>query len=381
MKNNNIVNLSLLMSSAIISIALAEVFLQIIGKPGPVISGWSAPKRNTSETNQLGFRGRDYNYTESDYVIILLGDSQVEASASSFDGLPERKLEYHLNQQVNNINKKIKVFSIGAGGYGQDQQLLLLEKYYQTFRADLVVLWQTPDNDIWNNVFPTHWPRNGWAKPTFRLVNGKLDGPSEIFGEELNWSKIKIFALANRLFQLSNRDGLWEKYLPSPYKPLSTYEGAICYDWQERWDENLGLMQNENLDTEKSHLAISLTPISPRMQYGLDLTRALLHTIEHLVKKNKGDFIIFNTQSSQSDEVEKNCLEDEVVHKLNGKYYKTSRKQFLDSLSYINAGFSSFTIPITISNWRVGPEDGHLNEFANDQVMKDLSTQIVSLIK
>jgi hypothetical protein len=367
----------LLISSIIISILLVEAFLQFIRKPSAVVSGW-LNTRSKLETNQLGFRGQKINSTNNDYIIVLLGDSQVAASSCSFDWMPESRLEYHLNQNANQ-NKNIKVFSIGAGGYGQDQQLLMLQKYYAIYRADLVILWQTPGNDVWNNIFPTHWPNNGYPKPTFRLLNGDLYGPSENFGEKLNWSKIKILVLANRLFKFIDRDGDWEIYLPQPYKPISNYDGKICYDWQERWDNNLGRMRYENLDTEKSHLAISLTPVSPRMHYGLDLTKALLREINRLVNSNNGKLVIFNTKPPYRKQ--DNCPGDEVVHLLNGKYYKTSKKQFHDNLEYINAEFLSFTIPVTVPKWRVGPEDGHLNEHAVDQVMKDLATQLLPLIE
>lgn len=377
MIKKNIFNLLLFISSLIVSILVAEVFLQLIGKPSPVVSGW-LHKGTPLETNQLGFRGRKINYTDDDYVILLLGDSQVAAAACSFDWRPENRLEYHLKQKTKR-NKNIKVFSIGAGGYGQDQQLLMLQNYYKTYRTDLVVLWQTPDNDVWNNVFPTHWPRNGWPKPTFRLINGHLQGPSEIFGEKLSWSKIKLLALANRIFKIIDRDGVWEKYLPQPYKPLINYEGEICHDWQERWDNNLGFMRDENLNTEKSHLAFSLTPVSPRMQYGLDLTKALLAEIKTLVNINNGKFIIFNTKRpGDKSEI---CSEDTVVHLFNGTFYKTSEKQALANLKYLNAGYISLTISITMSEWRVGPEDGHLNEHAIDQLMNDLAAQMLPLIK
>jgi hypothetical protein len=114
------------------------------------------------------------------------------------------------------------------------------------------------------------------------------------------------------------------------------------------------------------------------MQYGLDLTKAILGKIKSLANDNNGKFIIFNTQ--KPDKKIEICSEETIVHKLNGKYYKTSRKQFLDNLEYINKDFISFTIPITRSEWRVGPEDSHLNEHATDQVMNDLAQKILSLI-
>ena len=375
MKKKYVQNFLLLISSILVSILFAEAFLQFIGIPS---TGWFS-KVSILEQNQHGFRGQKINYTNNDYIIVLLGDSQVEAKGCYIDWMPESRLEYHLNQNANQ-NKNIKVFSIGTAGYGQDQQLLRLQDYYVIHRADLVILWLTPTNDVWNNIFPTHYPKNGWPKPTFRLFNGELYGPNESSGEEFSWPKIKILNLANRLFKFIDRDGDWEIYLPQPYKPMSNYDGKICYDWQERWDNNFEVMRHENLDTEKSHYAISLTPISPRMHYGLDLTKALLREINRLVNGKNGKFVLFNTTLPPHGKQE-NCPEDEVVHLLNGKYYKTSKKQFHDNLEYIKAEFPSFTIPITIPKWRLGPDDSHLNEHANDQVMKDLATRLLPLIE
>jgi hypothetical protein len=367
-------NLLTFIISIVLSLIIVEIVLQITDKPLPVVSGWLNPKSKL-ETNQLGFRGQKYDYSDNDYIIVLLGDSQVAAEACSFYWMPEIRLEHHLNNKKH-TKKVIKAFSIGAGGYGQDQQLLMLEKYYKTYRADMVILWQTPCNDIWNNIFPTHWPKNGWPKPTFKIVNNELQGPDENFGQELTWSKFKLFSFVNKFFPMIDRDGAWEKYLPHPYRPLTDYKGKISHDWQERWDHNTGLMRYENLETEKSHLSILLTPVSPRMKYGLELTRSLLKKINSLVTKNNGKLILFYTQS-----VNENCAQDEVVHLLNGNYYRTSRKQMCDNIDYINAGFVSLTVPITISQWRVGPEDGHLNEHATDQVMKDLSIPILKIIE
>ena len=139
------------------------LFLQILYVPPRIVSGWRAfaPK---SEQYQLGFRGRQIVYSPEDYVVVLLGDSQVEAMALAVDDMPERRLEAHLK----GLGRKTRVFSIGAGGYGQDQELLALQEYFEKYRADLVVLWQTPANDIWNNVFKTHISGRN-PKPTFWL--------------------------------------------------------------------------------------------------------------------------------------------------------------------------------------------------------------------
>ena len=44
--------------------------------------------------------------------------------------------------------------SIASGGWGQDQQYLSLKSFFENNnKVDLVTLWFTPFNDVWNNMF------------------------------------------------------------------------------------------------------------------------------------------------------------------------------------------------------------------------------------
>ena len=372
-----VLGFSLAIGSVVVCLLLAELALQIIGKPSPDISGWRF-KGRTSETNELGFRGQPIQYESDDFVVVMLGDSQVAAYACAFEWMPERRLQHYLTNNGNTGNKNVKVFTIGTEGYGQDQQLLLMQEFYRTYRADLVVLWQTPNNDVWNNMFPTHWPANGWPKPTFTLTNNELSGPSEGMGDPVKRNNLKLLALLDRVVPIFDRDGDWEKQLPQPYAPFTNYQGPVCNDWQQRYDGDVGYMRNENLQTEKSHLAMSLVPASKRMQYGLDLTRTLLREIDQTVTKNGGRFVVFNVDAPENQAyVRPECKgDDEIVRRLNGNYYKTSRTQYRENVKYINRGLASFTIPVTVSGWRRGPDDAHLNQHAVDQVMQDLAGKL-----
>jgi hypothetical protein len=319
------------------------------------------------ETNQFGFRGQQISYSDDDYVVVLLGDSQVEAQACAFEWMPERRLETYLKEG----GKKVKVFSLGSAGYGQDQQLLALQEYLQKFRADLVLLWLTPTNDVVDNEFPSGGQTNGTPKPTFWLENQQLRGPTEGLGQEMmEHNSFRLAIFWHRVFPI-RRDDEWESHLPAPYTPMADYKGTAINDWQERWDKNIEDIRGGNLKNEKSGLAIYLTPRSKRMQYGIDLTHKLLEKIEWLTASHGGKFTIFErtvpeTQSAQDQ-----------VHLLNGFYYKTSSGQFRSNVSDIVAGFDYQLIPVTLEQHRVGPEDGHLNEHATDQVMKDLAQELL----
>jgi hypothetical protein len=365
------VHLTAFVPGAMLAGVLGTTILQVAFTPPPIVSGWKSLV-SAMEQNQLGYRGRRIGYTPNDYVIVLLGDSQVEATAVPFDAMPERRLEAYLDSP----SRKTRVFSVGTGGYGQDQELLALQQYFQTYRADLVVLWQTPGNDIWNNVFNTHMINRN-PKPTFWLDRpGRLRGPSEALGQPLANSPMVVVSLWQRAFSLPWRDKSWERQLPEPYVPLDHYDGPVRTEWQERWNTNLGRMRDENLGSEKSHLAGFLIPRSKRMQYGLDLTRALTKRIQEVVTENRAELVVF--QAEVNDPTFPS--EGEQVYVLNKKYYRVSMRQLQDNWSYVNRGFDTEMIPVTVRDWRVGPGDGHLNTQATDQAMSILAERLRSRI-
>src|SRR5713101_2145679 len=190
-------------SSLILSLLAVALLAQAFYKPTRVYSGWKpSSKAHELEKNQLGFRGQPIQYGDADFVILLLGDSQVQANACAYDWMPERRLQFHL---ANNHGKDAKVFSLGAGGYGQEKELLVFREYLKSYRADLVLVWLTPKNDVWNNVFPTNSPNDGAPKPAFWLENGQLNGPHQEMGEELYMARLHLVTFFWRTF-LPSRD-------------------------------------------------------------------------------------------------------------------------------------------------------------------------------
>jgi hypothetical protein len=360
-------------------LVIIEIFFQVKNFPPPVSSGW---KYNGKDQNQLGFRGQKIDYSEDEFVILLIGDSQVQASGSavSLERMPEKLLQDYLNKLI----KKpcIKVFSLGCDGYGQDQQLLALKEYFENFRANMVVLWFTPENDVWNNIFPTHWPTNGHAKPTYWLENGILHDPSEELGDIIFNERIKTYALLKRVlikFKLINRpkvllrDYEWESYLPPAYASKVLYDGEFSMLWQELWDDKKDIsafFKNENLTNEKTHFNMFLTPRSDRSQYGLDLTKLLLNKMKELTSLNYGKFVVFNFEIPERDASKRY---NDGVYFLNGNYYEISSIQYSDNINYLMNDFRYLSIPLNMRDWSLGPRDAHLNDSANEVLMRELS--------
>jgi len=336
-------------------------------KPPAIQAGWKSTVTRF-ELNELGFRGQPVEYADEDLVVLLLGDSQVEAPSCAYAWMPERRLQHYLGAG----GRRVKVFTAGTLGYGQDQELLALQEYYAKHRADLVALWLTPNNDVWNNLFPTHWPANGPLKPTFWLEGEELRGPTFRMGEPVAASALRLVALWRRAFRrTADWDGQWEKRLPAPYQPMKEYSGPVDRSWQERWDVNREYTRGENLDNEKSHMAIMLTPRSARMEYGLALTRRLLGEIDQLVRNHGGKLVIFRVVTPAEL-----ATAEEAVHVLNGRYYRVSRRQLQANVADMTKGLAFVEVPVTETEWRTGPSDVHLNEHATDEAMRNLAERL-----
>ncbi len=349
----------------IVALLASEIVLQLLDKPKPIVSGWlNCESVNPEECNDMGFRGREIAYSDDDFVVILLGDSEVYAASFPFEQMPERRLEHFLQ----NYRENVKVFTIGDMGYGQDQQYLALKKYFEKHRADLVLLKFTARNDIANNIFPTAGG-NFSIKPTYWLKNNELRGPTEKWLEPIGPS-LKLSLLWKIFFNTiswESRHKMWEeKILPPIYQPLSEYRGEINYAWQQDWDS--GRREYiQNTITELS-CAGNLSPRSERMKYGINLTRKLLFEMKKLVEDNNSHFIIFKAERADLQYVK-----SEEVYFLNGKYYKLSFQQIQENLKDLFRDFEYYNIPLTVDNPRISQNDTHLNEQATDKLMKELS--------
>ncbi|MEO5356939.1 MAG: hypothetical protein H7844_06535 [Nitrospirae bacterium YQR-1] len=398
-----LINTLIVFFSLFLALTLGEIFLRVTENTFPVLKkaqvvGWRGVCAK-EEQNQLGFRGRSVSYSDNDFVVLLVGDSQVHAGHYPFNCMPEAVLEHYLNgepapaeallQQLNDSKAlpascgklyggrdkhRIKVFSIGTDGYGQDQELLALSEYFKTYRAGMSVLWFTPTNDIWNNVFPTHFPGNkdGTPKPTFILRKDKLIYPPEAV--KTARPLFRLTELYNMVF-FRYMDGKWEKYLPKPYEPLTSYNGPetpIKYDFPE----------TENFKTEKTHFSIILTPRSERMTYGIRLTNRLIREIESLSAKNGSRFVAFWNDVNWS--TRKNAFwyhfshdTSEHVFKVNGGFFKGSRQQYDQNISDVFSDIKHYRIEIREKNWFKSNQDAHMSIKALDESMHTLADNVL----
>ena len=360
--------LALTAVSAIFALAGGVLLFQVFYHLAPIRSGWRS-NANRLEENELGFRGHAIHYSPDDFVIVLLGDSNVQANACAYDWMPERRLEEHLKR----MGRAVKVFSVGANGYGQDQELMAIEEYLGRYRADLVLLWLYPRNDVWNNVFPTSGA-SARPKPVFWLEGDSLRGPSESWEEPIWSHRFKVVALLQRLWLPRRRDADWIRRLPPAYHPMAEYDGKVDHWMRDKLEQ--GLLPLENLATEKSHFSLSLVPRSPRTEYGIQLTRRLLHRIDDTVVGHQGKLVLFSQRLNQ--ECGWPLLDG--VYDFRGRYYRMSQDQLDASVRDLVEGFPFFDTPIEVQPSWVGPADPHLNEHAADAFMKSLAEEILPYV-
>lgn len=153
------------------------------------------------------------------------------------------------------------------------------------------------------------------------------------------------------------------------YQPLEGYDGPVDNTWREMINPMQALF--ENFDTEKTHFSVWLRPPSPRMQYGVKLTRALIGEIQALVETKDGRLLVFETNPPLRSDGK------EHVFRFGGKLYRASESQIATTVEELKPGIDWLSIPITVDDWKVSEQDTHLSSAANDEAMRRLALEML----
>lgn len=380
LRNSRFNKFLLLVFSLSICGLVTEIGMRIFYKAHFVVSGWNGQFLDKSEINIHGSRGRKVKFNEPNkQSIVLLGDSQIVARKSTLEDMPEAILEKVLMNRV-------QCTSIAAGGWGQDQQYLALKRFFENHRADYVFLWFTPHNDIWNNMFPTHFPKNGWAKPTFWLENNKLIGPTEEM-EQIVYAtpRLRILEPFKLLWKrpfIFNRDEYFEKnHLPASIQwlknennknnPLPFSDKLIGVSAKEK----SAYFKHENFENGKNHWSPWLDPRGKRLEYGIKLTNLLLRKIQRLCIANEAKFKIIWVDNIKgcNDFPSRKINEPSELVSIGTKTYKLSNKIFEDNIKLVMDGLENQKIVLQSKTWWRAINDMHLNQESNVFVMKKIS--------
>jgi hypothetical protein len=358
-------------------LVLMEVVLRLTGRPSAPVIGWTSSGR-PGEQNQIGFRGHRFDPT-ADVRVVLLGDSQVEAYGVALDDMPERQLRRTVSELMGTT---VSVLSIGSSGWGQDQELLALQAHINAVRPSAVVLWFSEANDVWNNTFPTHFPKDGSPKPTFWLEGTKLAGPNLPWLEAYRPPGLYLAQGMRRLRSVPvyPTDAEWEPRLPPAYRASMLSNGAVSLvktlsAWRGVRVDEVPYFSDENFDTEKTHYNMYLVPESPRLTYSAALTRALLLRIRDLCEANGAKFFILIAERLLP------IPDPPTMFEVKGKGYWLSSAARRALIARMMEGLPTIRVTGTPRDAVISKTDGHLNAEGNKYVMDWLGRRLASELR
>lgn len=162
----------------------------------PNVTGMPVFECCTLNTNSRGIRGQveyDYQKPAGKTRILVLGDSFTFGEEVN----DTETYAYYLQQLL----PESEVINFGVHGYGHDQMLLYLREEGVKYRPDIVLLGFI-DDDMYRNMVGFR----DYAKPSFKLVNGRLtllnspvSSPEDMLKQE--FFRLKIVDVLTMLHQ------------------------------------------------------------------------------------------------------------------------------------------------------------------------------------
>jgi hypothetical protein len=360
-----LISLALILVSVGFCLAAVEVAMRVIDKPAAIISGW---RGKDAPLNEFGWRGRPIAIAPDDFVVVLVGDSQVECQVCP----PDETMDVILERALRRHQPKARVVTLGAAGHGTDQEYLALQEYLARYRADLVITWVTIYNDIVDNI--SRSAGGGYhrfhPKPSFWLEGDTLRGPTELIDAPVYTGKLRI--LFQRAFEDFETD--WGRTLPPPG---GTREGVPT-------GMDRVVQTNEAIGEQRSLWSISETPRPARQEYGIRLTRALLGRMRDLARDRNAAFALMLEDNFSPASVQQ-------AHRLGWNIFlpgKTAvvgdgfrwimadEAQARATLRDLTEGFPTILVPIRTDDPRISPFNNHFVMPANRQVMSDLAQML-----
>ena len=349
------------------------------------------------EKNEFGTRDIPYNKRpKGKQNIILLGDSQIELSQAA-ENMPARILENELKNFYN-------VYSFGSWGWGNDQQLLILNKTIKQIKPKFVILFFTP-NDLENNLNNIGFKGE---KPTYKIDDQlNIEGPGflklkyllnqlwtyrVIYRIKLMYKKknYKNFIEDNSFSKRSacknhktiNQIELFDHY--SDYNYLRNKHIANLsargekikdeIDFKKDIKKNLILRNRYKPLDDKFYYFRDIQSLEDKKQ--IKLTNYLLNNIQKVSIENDAKFILLNVVNEnnlfQNDNIYKVCINNKLVKYSNIYFDKFFSKVFKDIEMILNHKILKGTKEYDLI-------DGHLNLLENTKIFSKLAKKIKKL--
>jgi hypothetical protein len=230
--------------------------------------GWGPTMKRESQNNS-NVRACDFNHksgvSDDVKVIMTIGDSMLDCNdrGAKF----ENTIPYLLQQS---LGKRFKVFNLAAGGWGTDQELLAFIHERDNIDPDIVILFYTPANDLFNNISRKAINEN-IAKPVF-----------ELDGENLIKKEVHYLHKSNYLSKILFKTEIYKRL------NLSMPEIIEFFKFDVREDEPLTTLESENY----AHMSGFLSPMLPRYKQSWIITKKILSEFNSEVEAIGADFLL-----------------------------------------------------------------------------------------
>ncbi len=275
-------------------------------------------------TNSEGFRGQEF-LKKQNKTIIILGDSMVFGYGVNFN-------ETFVHLVSNNLQGKYDVFGLGAGGYGTDQELLILKEYITRLNPEKVIL-VINLNDFLNNAGAYSFAQ----RPLFFLCNESYSFLYAEYQNESNFKKIKLnWTKSSNLFlaepikindKLINLENGSDKLNFKIRRYLLTHSHA--YVFIKSKIKNLLARLKTSDNNSYPELKYYNFSIDETNDYNLKLTFTLLDEINYLVRKNNAELLILFIPYKDSLVIKEGKAPNELIK----RYSKRENITFIDTFS------------------------------------------------
>ena len=223
--------------------------------------GWGPDK---SQNNQF-LCDFIHSKNSNKFLILTVGDSMLACNPKS--GIPfEATIPGALGEE---IGERYEVYNLAAGGWGNDQELIAYQNYNPE-RFDLVLLFFTPANDLYNNSTNKGIGQN-LNKPYFSVKDDAL------FLNPLVSNELNIF---QKLFTSTE---IGKRYLLMIGKGVEDVFNFPAFD-----NKSATKYEHERF----SHIAANFKPMLPRYRDSWEITKKIILKFKNEAEKNHSKFAI-----------------------------------------------------------------------------------------
>ncbi|PWT76534.1 MAG: G-D-S-L family lipolytic protein [Chloroflexi bacterium] len=293
----SLVNLSIILVSTLLGLALVEVYLHVNGFSYPSLyvmdevmghrlrpgaEGWFREEGEAYiKINNDGWRDRPHSKQKSQGTkrIAILGDSYAEALQVPQENTFWSVLEKELNACHAFGNMRAEVMNFGVSGYGTAQELLALQDRVWQYGPDIVVLAFVPGNDVRDNskVLSLSQPRPYFVRNHGSLIldNSFTESPSYRLKQSGIWSAVGeasdrfrilqfLNLVLNRVNQMRRRSFQQSEGVAGlePGLDDQVYREPAGTEWEEAWRVTEDLIVNlrdEVISRGARYLLVSLS--------------------------------------------------------------------------------------------------------------------------